>query len=188
MSLTIHPNADGSGSIYLSGSEKVKFNTDGSINTFTGSGEQTVPFTDYSTLSGPCFSANMGTTSTSITGGTSVKIAYPNIDWDTDNCYDSGLSRFTPNVPGYYFIMAQLQYNSVSSITHLRIFKNGSHYVSGQYQGAAGVNQIKTVSMPLNLNGTTDYVEIYSYAGTSNATLTTNGASLRFSGFFIRGL
>jgi hypothetical protein len=105
----------------------------------------------------PAFSANQGTQS--IANSTTTLLTFGTEVLDTDNCYAS--SKFTPTSSGEYFIRASLRLATATDFTgyklHLR--KNGAdirvHQQSSWHYETAEVSGI------INLNGSSDYVEVY---------------------------
>jgi hypothetical protein len=112
---------------------------------------------------GPTFRAYNTTTVQSITNGSYTKALYPTEEFDTDGCYDTTNSRFTPNVAGYYQINAGNGF--VSNLTGTRwilLYKNGSELLTFQRIGASGTGTFRFSGSSLAYaNGTTDYFEIY---------------------------
>lgn len=114
-------------------------------------------------VNGPAFSAYQSVAS-SLVGGTYSKITFDVEEFDTNNCFAS--SRFTPTVAGYYQITGSLQTAS-SAVAAAAIYKNGSAHKTGIYSGTAFTNGIYPVTCLVYLNGTTDYVELYGYNGST---------------------
>lgn len=132
---------------------------------------------------GPAFRA---TNSGGASPNTTAKVNVTAEQFDTANCYDTTLSRFTPNVAGYYFIQGMLNGAGLSAGGYIfpKIYKNGSVYETGSSSGVQG--QITsdfstTVAALVFMNGTTDYVELWS---TIVGSPSVNGLS--FSGFLAR--
>ena len=117
----------------------------------------------------PAFSAYLGTSQTT-TSGVATKIQFNLEEFDTNSYYDNATNyRFTPLIAGYYQISAAYNTNSTAlTRANIVIYKNGSAYKSGaDYSSYTGINTL-TVSSLVYLNGSTDYVEIYSLqTGTS---------------------
>jgi len=130
----------------------------------------------------PAFSA-YNSVGQSISSATFTKVQFQTEEFDTANCFDSTTNyRFTPNVAGYYQINAAV--NKTSSATEMQclIYKNGSVYKSGNNGSTAyGESNSALVSM----NGSTDYIEIYTYFGASGST-TSNVNGTWFQGVLVR--
>ena len=114
----------------------------------------------------PAFSAYNSTDQT-IAYNTVTKLSFNTEEFDTNNNFAS--SRFTPTVAGYYQINAKV-FNAGTAPRNYyfsnRLYKNGAVIAISSiaiYQlGSAAefcVDQSKLVYM----NGTTDYLEVYSY-------------------------
>jgi hypothetical protein len=108
---------------------------------------------------GPAFSAYRNTGQT-LTANVATKLLFNLEEFDTANNFDTSLSRFTPNVAGYYQVSGAVQNSVTASGILLAIFKNGSNAKIGQYTQAVQFT-INTVSALIYLNGTTDYIELY---------------------------
>ena len=134
---------------------------------------------------GPAFCAYQ-TSATALTGGGWTKITFNTELFDTNNNFAS--STFTPTVAGYYQINGQIQYDIASvANANIRIYKNGSALVQGNYLSLAAQNApCVVVSGLIYCNGTTDTIEIYGNIGTSCNTLTGLPATM-FSGAMVRG-
>ena len=140
----------------------------------------TIPLT--SAVNGTLPSSNGGTGTTtapaffayasvdqSITTSTFTKVTLGAEGFDTNNNFAS--STFTPTVAGYYQIsggVSNLSGNSPSR-TIVALFKNGSGWVAlGDITNTACYRLYG--SALIYMNGTTDYVELYTYfAGSSLA-------------------
>jgi hypothetical protein len=133
---------------------------------------------------GPAFSAYAGT-STSMSSGVYTKIVFNTERFDTNTKYDTSLSRFQPDVAGYYQINSAVELTSGTGQILAGIFVNGNAYKLGTDTPSATFSVC--VSGLVYLNGSTDYVEIYVYQnqGTSrNASATASGTY--FDGSLIR--
>ena len=115
----------------------------------------------------PAFSAYYNGSQITYSAATWTKLTLNAEDYDTANCFDSTTNyRFTPTVAGYYQIsltISAAQNGSTTNGNNLAIYKNGSIYkgftnvsITGQYYGT-------TISLIMYMNGSTDYVEGYTY-------------------------
>lgn len=130
---------------------------------------------------GPAFGA-YADAATTLSTGVNTKVLFQVEEFDTNSNFSS--SRFTPSVAGYYQINGAVQINGLA-VLDTAIYKNGSIFKLGSYIGAGNNFIINVVSSLIYLNGTTDYVEIYSLAGTTVSTLT-GQARTYFNGFLAR--
>jgi len=120
----------------------------------------------------PTFSAYRGTSSQSISNATYTKVQINTEEWDTASCFDSTTNyRFTPTVAGYYQVSGSVNYDPAASGKFFCIiyktgvaFKGGTGvpFIATQYLSAA-------VSALVYLNGSTDYVELYTYQSSGGA-------------------
>ena len=142
----------------------------------------------------PAFSA-YASGNQSISASTLTKVQFNTKNFDTATCYDNTTNyRFTPTVAGYYLITANVEYSTTSGagvlIINTILYKNGSAYAKGTQSPAGATNNVGTsVTSVVYLNGSTDYVEIYSYQNVANplATLASDfGNAVRFEGVLVR--
>jgi hypothetical protein len=150
----------------------------------------------------PVFSAYAS--SQTISSSTATNITYTTEEFDTAGCFNNtgstvtlnGLSvpayAFCPNVAGYYQINGEVCYNTVASARYcyIIIYKNGGLWKQGSFcplnsSDYASVN----VQAVVYLNGTGDYVQIYSgQNSTGSVTTVVAGVSYtHFSGVMVRG-
>ena len=115
---------------------------------------------------GPAFSAYKNSGAQSITTATFTKLTFDTEDFDTNSNFTS--SRFTPTVAGYYQISAGLSTSGSGAQTRalLSVYKNGSPLCTLQDLSVTSFRY--GGSILAQMNGTTDYLEIYAYiVGTS---------------------
>lgn len=124
---------------------------------------------------GPVFSA-FTSSSQSLSSGVSTKVTFGSKVVDSNSNFAS--SRFTPTVPGYYLIAFSVNLSGTSITAALAgIFVNGvSTYTGGQYGGPGITSFDSSACAVLFMNGTSDYVEIYT-------TTTATSPSINF-GYF----
>jgi hypothetical protein len=140
-----------------------------------------------SSIKGPAFSAYKSANQTGISNSTWTKVTFDTEEFDTNNNFAS--STFTPTVAGYYQINTSVMSNATTvnpTFVAVNIYKNGASIknvgVTGNSVYVSGMN-----SIVVYLNGSTDYIEVYTYiigatgglfAGGQNATWI-NGAMIR---------
>ena len=126
---------------------------------------------------GPAFSAYMSANQ-SLSATTFTKMQINTEEFDTANCFDTSLYRFTPNVAGYYQINGNLE--TVGAVGSLvSIYKNGSLAKRGANITVGAYTYGSHVASLIYLNGSTDYVELYAYAAGS-ATVKGNDSTLSY--------
>jgi len=140
----------------------------------------------------PKYSAYLGGTPQPIPGGVYTKLELASAYFDTNSCYDVSTYRFTPTVAGFYQIngacLITFLPGDINCSIVLSIYKNGTQFSSATSWSttslgtwSAGVNMSDIV----NMNGTTDYIEMYVYhnqAGSRNAFDGTTGTYTYVSG------
>jgi hypothetical protein len=140
--------------------------TSGQVLTSAGAGA--VPtWTTASGQTGPAFSAYQTTVQT-LSSATTTKIQFQSELFDTNNNFDSTTNyRFTPTVAGYYQVNATVQVAVSFTGGTIYLYKNGSNFVSGMAVNAGGGCFV--LSYLVQMNGSTDYIEIYANIGIGQA-------------------
>jgi hypothetical protein len=135
---------------------------------------------------GPAFRA-VNTSSQSVSSGTYTKIVFQAETYDTANCFDSATTyRFTPNVAGYYFVTAYFACTLgayANAFANCSIYKNGAAYREASSQPTNGNYSGVAVSTTIYMNGTTDYLEIYTVSNQS-LTVIGNGTGSQYTACF----
>lgn len=142
---------------------------------------------------GPAFSA-YNSTSQTIPFNTVTKITFNTEEFDTNNNFAS--SRFTPTVAGYYQMNAKIYFTGTALRNYYfsnRLYKNGSVISVSDlsiYQLGSAANATINLSQLVYMNGSTDYLEIYTYNydyTASSDTVIAGGVSYtQFSGCLVR--
>ena len=116
----------------------------------------------------------------SLTRNVRTKVEFDVEDYDPQGWFDSTTNyRFQPDVSGTYFIDACVLHGNGTGADNIAmyIYKNGSEVFSNQVYQVSGTIAAMHSSGIVELNGSSDYVEIYTM-GTSSAggiTLDANG-------------
>jgi hypothetical protein len=147
----------------------------------------------------PAFEAYLSSDQTNLPDDTDTKVEFDTERFDTDNAYDATTNfRFQPTVSGKYFCYAnvKLQPNSAATTVtqFLSIYKNGVAYNRSDYDPPD--NEDNGVSMYtfsiLDLNGSSDYVEIFGRINASSSGTfrfdTGNGKSTYFGAYKLIGV
>jgi len=131
----------------------------------------------------PAFEA-IRITDQSITDATQTKVEFNSEVFDTDNYYDNTTNyRFTPLVAGKYYVYASIQSETLGDSdlrrTQISIYKNGSRYREIQFlQNTYRARQQNPyVAGIIDMNGTTDYLEIYTYIDDNSGNPVVNGSA-----------
>ena len=118
-------------------------------------------------VNGRAFSAYLSSTQ-SVTGSTFTKVTLDTEEFDTNTNFAS--SRFTPTVAGYYQVNLVIYTSGAGSTAgNAYIYKNGANFKSGQQ--AIANNQVVPVPALIYLNGSSDYIEAYSYLSTAGGVI-----------------
>ena len=144
---------------------------------------------------GPAFRA-VRTTNQSSNHNTFTKVQLNTETFDTDNCFDNATNyRFTPNVAGYYQVNYFVSVQTLSTTAQVvlsAIYKNGSIYNVNdapitQTSSATGWGALTSgTSDIVYLNGSTDYIELFSYFFDYTSTTSKNINQAQFSAALVR--
>ena len=129
----------------------------------------------------PAFEATKNAQQYGISLDSDVKITYETEIFDTAGNFAS--SRFTPTTAGKYFVYCNqrliTETNGTLSRAQLKIFKNGSQYQSAESDFNLTDGYIRAtnnnISSVIDMNGSSDYVEIYGQIGNTNGNTTNTG-------------
>jgi len=141
---------------------------------------------------GPAFSAYQSAAQT-IANNTQTKLQCNTEEFDTASCYDNATNyRFTPNVAGYYQVSGGICYlinAATSTLCDVSIWKNGSRVKQGvtMCNNTGGVER-PTASALIYMNGSTDYIEFYTFQSSGGSTNinTSSGIDNFFQAFLAR--
>jgi hypothetical protein len=130
---------------------------------------------------GPAFFAG-ASSPTACANGVTTKILFQSELFDTANCFDTTNSRFTPNVSGYYQVNFAIYINAMTSLYgYIFIRKNGTDYAYGSSLIGNAGGALASGSCLVDMNGTTDYLEVYAVQLTG---VTLNSAGVASTNFF----
>ena len=117
----------------------------------------------------PAFEAYLGSTQ-NISNVTNTKVNFNTEVFDTNSAYDNSTNyRFTPQVAGKYYVYANVRMaNSTASQIYQAftyIYKNGSNYKSSEHdpKDLQSTTQNLFVSAVVDMNGSSDFLEIFGY-------------------------
>ena len=130
---------------------------------------------------GPAFYAYSSSAQTT-TANTALKVLLTSELFDTNSCYDTSVSRFIPNVAGYYYVSASSGWPTDTSAI-CWIYKNGNTAIRGNYLD----NYCRSMAVAglIYMNGTTDYLEFYIQTGAAT-TYSSGQSETNFQGYLAR--
>jgi len=130
---------------------------------------------------GPVFSYYQSTQQTGIGVATSTKINFQTAHFDTTGGMYVN-SRFTPTIAGWYYFnaAAQLPASGTTSTINIALNKNGSEFLNGSSGiGSSILWAVSVVTGLIYLNGTGDYVEVYTYGSNNGSAYSLQAQSSR---------
>ncbi len=131
----------------------------------------------------PMFAATRSTNQTSVSHNTHTKVQFATEVFDTNSNYDNATNyRFTPTVAGKYLVTAQvyLASNVDTGRLYTEIYKNGSVLYQGHGQAANADLTIAHVSAIIDMNGSTDYLEIFAFQNSGSTQTIAGNDNLNF--------
>ena len=141
----------------------------------------------------PAFSAYKSASQT-LAHNTNTLVTFDTESYDTNNNFAS--NRFTPTVAGYYQVCCVIDYQCTFNRSYFfsnMLYKNGASIKSTSaslVMGNGGEISVINNPPPIYMNGTTDYLEIYTYFYdyTASASITINGTALytSFGAYLVR--
>ena len=113
----------------------------------------------------------------------STKITFDEEDYDVGSAYNTSTGKFTPQVAGKYFIIIQARFsdtNSSTDIANAVIYKNGSGIISNGVGFDSDYAPYIQTSGIVEMNGSSDYIEGYTYQRLSQIDITGNSGNATF--------
>ena len=108
--------------------------------------------------------------------------------FDSSSAYDTSNYRFTPQVAGYYFLYANIRYQSSTTAfdrINLEITKNGSAILAARNNNTD--YSTVHVSGIVQANGSSDYFDMQSYQASGiTMAITTDDEYTYFGGFLVK--
>ena len=124
----------------------------------------------------------------SVANDTSVVVSNNTELLDSSAAYDTSTYKFTPQVAGYYFLYANVRYQSGTTDfdrINLRITKNGSAALHARNNNKD--YSTVCVSGTVQANGSSDYFQMTSYQNSGGSiNITTDDEFTYFGGFLIK--
>ena len=149
----------------------------------------TVPSGGLSGQNYPAFEAYLSA-SQSVTDNVETKVQIDTVDYDIGGYFDNSTNyRYTPLVAGKYFVYTNINTltGTASTIRHSynSIFKSGSRYKQTQndYRNNDVYQSATYNSAVIDMNGTTDYLEIFGNLDATGGTPGFDGGSDRITYF-----
>ena len=138
----------------------------------------------------PAFEAYLDATQ-SVTAETYTKVTIDTEVFDTNGMYDNSTNyRFTPTIAGKYFVygnvVGQSSSNTDLQISRSAIYKNGAVFKEQilQLTASNGRRLGATISASIDLNGSSDYVELFAFVKPSSGSSSLQGNSNTNKGTF----
>lgn len=158
----------------------------GSNNQVLTADSSTATGLKWASPSGSSFPAFSATPNTALTpaASTDTKVLFQTETFDTAGNFAT--STFTPTTAGYYQININLLCNNNGRVI-VYLFKNGGVWTRlVDYNNAN--NLVATGSTVVNMNGTTDYLEVYIWMSGGTRSVDSGATVTSFNGVGIRGL
>ena len=111
----------------------------------------------------PAFSAEKTGTNQTVNPSTETKVTYEAERFDTNNDFDLANNRFTPTVPGKYYLTTAMIWLSTDDEAALQVifFRNGLVFKEHFIRASGTASQGLTYSALIDANGSTDFFEVF---------------------------
>jgi hypothetical protein len=172
--------ADNTFGISTSGAERLRVNSSGNVGIGTVSPLTRLHVNGIITQSAVHVSAGLSTDQT-IPSGVDTVLQLTDKD-DPNNWWNATTYRFLPTVSGYYFIAAQANWDPGAGSggqLNIQIRRNGTTVAICQNAMITGVSFTQSTNTIVNLNGSSDYIDLTAYTSTTNASQVINGTADR---------
>ena len=123
------------------------------------------------------------TLSASVFVASDTKIPFDTATFNPQGYFNTTTNRFQPLVAGYYQVNAQL-YSGAPEWLYTQVRKNGVVEFSSEQSSGANSEAVPAVGI-VYLNGSTDYLEIWSLAGGGGATISSSSIWTYFTASLI---
>lgn len=124
---------------------------------------------DNSLMTSPSFAANLSGSAQSVSSNTLTKVTLNSETLDTNNWFDTSVNyRSTPQFPGIYVYNGSAEFTAMTTGGYLAIFKNGAEV---QRKSVPSGGTSADVFAVLEMNGTTDFVELYIFSASNSITV-----------------
>jgi hypothetical protein len=137
----------------------------------------------------PAFMVGL-TSAQAISPSTYTKVAFDSVVFDTAGDWDATNKRFTPSVAGFYQVNTSININYTgqdNAQAIVVIYKNGSEYAWDTAVAGLGNRVSSSLSTVVEMNGTTDYVEVFVFSTASAGnSLQAQTSRCQFSGAMVR--
>ena len=160
----------------------------------TSNGSGTLTSNNIGGQNTPAFKAYISS-GQSIPNTTWTKVTFQTEMYDTDNAYDNSTNyRFNPQTAGKYFFAVKIRFESSStSNAQYLIAKNGDTSVNTLPTVIYGNDfdmayHVEFLSGVLELNGSSDYVEVYVYQPSGGAVNISASFTSSFEGYKLIGV
>ena len=124
----------------------------------------------------------------SVANNTTIIVSNNTELFDSSSAYDTTTYKFTPQVAGYYFLYANVRYQTGDSQydrINLAITKNGSAILHAR-NGNEDYSTVNVCGI-VQANGSSDYFQMTSYQGSgSSANITPDDELTYFGGFLVK--
>ena len=111
--------------------------------------------------------AYRATNQSNVPNNNDTLVLWTDTDFDYNNEMDkvTNVGRFTPTEPGVYFVSASVEFAAnTTGVRWCRVYKNDTVEVHGAVHNAAATGASDCVVVGfVEMNGTTDYIEIWMY-------------------------
>ena len=120
---------------------------------------------------------------TTVNNATNTKIPFTTENFDNDSFYDATNSKYIPQIAGWYMVgcRMQMQFTATAGEFFCHLYKNGSSYKRLEGQPCVNGTYSSPQSLiPVYMNGSTDYLEIYAWQTSGVSRTNNNGDGISY--------
>lgn len=121
----------------------------------------------------------------SISQNTWTKVELNAEEFDSASAFDTSNNRFTPQTAGKYYIYGSCNNGAALQSQYVAIYLNGSKVL--ETQGDATYGSIYNCAKIITFNGSSDYIELYTYYQTGSVSTSHNQGRTFMGGYKIIG-
>lgn len=173
----------------ISGNLIVKTGGSGGATAITVDGDQIATFANPLIEPVPVFEARPSATQT-LTSNTFTLLNFDTVVYDTHSWYDTTNKRYMPQIAGYYVFSSGHTISGTGITAQIQaLYKNGAleRYLQFNRFTSTGGSVTASGSIMVYMNGTTDYVQSYSYPLATTVTMNSTVVSQQwFQGYLLR--
>jgi hypothetical protein len=133
----------------------------------------------------PKFSVYHLSSNQTISAGSNVICLHNTSEFNIGSCYNATTGKFQPTTAGYYSISGSYFIGATNNCS-IQLWKNGVEFYRGDQVSVTSSGDTVNISNScLQMNGSTDYIQIVVFSIVATSTLTTTRSLQTFQGTYL---